>query len=95
MDLYIYYQVRAADAESFRTKVLAMQHNLARDWKIATALKRRPEEKDGMQTWMEVYLAVAEDFESQLNRAVAANELSPWIAGKRYTEKFLDVSLCV
>jgi hypothetical protein len=95
MDLYIYYQIRAADAESFRTKVLAMQHNLARDWNIVTALKRRPEEKDGMQTWMEVYLAVDENFAAQLNQAVAVNELSPWIAGKRHTEQFLDVSLCV
>lgn len=95
MDLYIYYQVRTTNAESFRAKALAMQHNLARYWKIATALKRRPEEKDGMQTWMEVYLDVAEDFEVQLNQAVEANELLSWIDGKRHTEQFLDVSLCV
>jgi hypothetical protein len=94
MDLYIYYHVRSDERDGFRAKALAMQHNLARDCGVATALKRRPEEKNGLQTWMEVYLAVGEDFESRLNQAVAAHGLSEWIQGRRHTEQFLDVSLC-
>jgi hypothetical protein len=94
MDLYIYYRVRSDQREAFRAKALAMQHNLARDCGIATALKRRPEEKDGLQTWMEIYLAVDDGFESRLNQAVAEHGLSDWIQGPRHTEQFLDVSLC-
>ena len=95
MDLYIYYRVRNTESAQFCAKVLAMQHNLARAYKIGTALKRRPDEKDGLQTWMEVYLDVADDFEARLNEAVEENQLSSWIDGKRHTEQFVDVSLCV
>jgi hypothetical protein len=95
MDLYIYYRVRNTEAAQFCAKVLAMQHNLARAHKIGTALKRRPDEKDGMQTWMEVYLGVADDFAVRLHEAVAENQLSSWIDGERHTEQFVDVSLCV
>ena len=94
MDLYVYYHVRSSECDGFRAKVLAMQHNLARACGVVTALKRRPGEKDGLQTWMEVYLAVDADFESRLNQAVAAHGLSEWIQGPRHTEQFLDVSLC-
>jgi hypothetical protein len=94
MDLYIYYRVRSSDSAAFRTQALAMQHNLARDCGVATALKRRPDEKDGLQTWMEVYADVDAAFEARLNGAVADNGLSAWIQGPRHTEQFLDVSLC-
>jgi len=94
MDLYIYYRVRGADAEAFRAQALAMQHHLARDCGVAAALKRRPEEQDGLQTWMEVYADVDDGFESRLKQAVADSGLSDWIQGPRHTEQFLDVSPC-
>jgi len=99
MDLYIYYRVPAADAALVQAKVKQMQASLADQYGISTALKRRPAEQDGMHTWMEVYLAVAddtaEDFTAALELAVAANQLSSLIDGKRHTEQFLDLSLCV
>lgn len=98
MDLYIYYRAQAADAALVQGKVTAMQDSLARQYAISTALKRRPAEQDGMHTWMEVYLAVAddaaEDFAAALEVAVAANQLPSLIDGKRHTEQFLDLSLC-
>lgn len=94
MDLYIYYRVQVADAAIFLTKVIAMQDNLARQYGIRTALKRRPAEQDGMHTWMEVYLGVVEEFAAKLEQAVAENRLSSFIDGKRHVEQFLDVSLC-
>jgi Domain of unknown function (DUF4936) len=94
MDLYIYYRVRVADTDVFRAKVAAMQDNLARQYGIRTALKRRPAEQDGMHTWMEVYLGVAEDFETKLEQTVAASQLPAFIAGNRHVEQFLDLSLC-
>jgi hypothetical protein len=94
VDLYIYYRVRSTDFETFRTQALAMQHDLARDCGVAAALKRRPDEKDGLQTWMEVYADVDPAFEARLNQAVADSGLSGWIQGPRHTEQFLDVSLC-
>ncbi|RBA24238.1 DUF4936 family protein [Herminiimonas fonticola] len=94
MDLYVYYRVQVADAAVFLTKITEMQDNLRSEYGIRTALKRRPEEQDGLHTWMEVYLEVAEGFEAKLEQAVASSELLAMIAGKRHMEYFLDLTLC-
>lgn len=94
MDLYIYYRVQVADAALYLTKITEMQDNLSRQYGVRTALKRRPEEQDGLHTWMEVYLEVAEGFETKLEQAVANSELPAMIAGKRHMEHFLDLTLC-
>ena len=94
MDLYVYYRVQVADAAVFLTKITEMQDNLRREYGIRTTLKRRPEEQDGLHTWMEVYPEVAEGFEAKLEQAVASSELPSMIAGKRHMEHFLDLTLC-
>src|SRR5689334_17044212 len=71
MDLYIYYRVRTEDATRFQARAAAMQQALARDHGIGGALKRRPEAKDGMHTWMEIYAAAPENIESTLANAVS------------------------
>lgn len=94
MDLYVYYRVHAADAAVFLTKITELQDNLTREYGVRSALKRRPEEMDGLHTWMEVYLEVAEDFEATLELAVASSDLPSMIVGKRHVEHFLDLTLC-
>ncbi|MDO9421191.1 MAG: DUF4936 family protein [Herminiimonas sp.] len=94
MDLYVYYRVQVADAAVFLTKITEMQDNLSREYGVRTALKRRPEEQDGLHTWMEVYLEVAEGFEATLEQTVASSQLPSMIAGKRHVEHFLDLTLC-
>lgn len=94
MDLYIYYRVRSEHAEMLQSKAWAMQRSLAKEYGIVTGLKRRPQEKDGQQTWMEVYQAVPEHFEAILERAVTQAGLAQFIDGQRKTEYFLDVSPC-
>ncbi|WP_420475014.1 DUF4936 family protein [Noviherbaspirillum sp. ST9] len=94
MDLYIYYRVRIEDAAALQVRVSDMQHRLAADYGVAGALKRRPEEKDGRQTWMEVYHAVPEGFETSLESAVARSALADLIDGPRHTEHFMDIPAC-
>jgi hypothetical protein len=94
MDLYIYYRVRASDADAFQQKAAAMQRELQRHGAVATALKRRPDAQDGMHTWMEVYLAATPDFEPRLAEAVTASGLQTFIEGQRHTEQFVDLSSC-
>jgi hypothetical protein len=93
-DLYIYYRVRCEDAQALQTQVRAVQTSLSQEYGIVTALKRRPGEKDGRHTWMEVYLGVPSDFETILERAVAQAALTTLIDGQRHTELFLDYSTC-
>lgn len=94
MDLYIYYRVRSDNAAALFARLDTMQQRLADQYGIVTGLKRRPEEKDGRQTWMEIYQSVPADFEAALERTVAREELLALIDGQRNTEYFVDVSPC-
>ena len=94
MDLYIYYRVRSEHAAALQAQASSMQEHLRRDYGIVTKLKRRPEEKDGKQTWMEIYQSVPDDFDVILERAVTQAGLTALIDGQRNTEYFLDVSTC-
>jgi hypothetical protein len=59
-----------------------------------TALKRRPEAKDGRHTWMEVYLAVPDGFDAVLERSVEQAQLARLIDGERHAERFMDAASC-
>jgi len=93
-DLYIYYRVRCENAGLLFEKVGAMHRSILREYGIVSGLKRRPEEKDGWHTWMEVYLAIPDGFEANLERAVARAGLTALIDGQRNSEQFLDYSTC-
>ncbi len=95
MDLYIYYQVKEADTASLQAAVVSMQAELARTHGVACQLKRRPESKDGMQTWMEVYAGTPADFAATLGVAAERAGLSTWTSGARHTEVFTDLVPCV
>ncbi|MYM94191.1 DUF4936 family protein [Duganella vulcania] len=94
MDFYIYYQVKDADAASLLAAVVPMQAALGARHAVACQLKRRPEVKDGMQTWMEVYAATPAGFAGALDAAVAQAGLAAWTAGPRHTEIFTDLVPC-
>jgi hypothetical protein len=94
MDLYIYYRVRHEDAAALQVRVSAMQQRLAVECGVTGGLKRRPEEKDGRQTWMEVYQAVPDGFETRLDAAVVRSALADLIDGPRRTEHFMDIPAC-
>ncbi len=94
MDLYIYYRVPSAHAELLRARAASMQRCLSQEYGIVTGLKRRPQEKDGRQTWMEIYQDIPDGFEAALERAVAQAGLAGLIDGQRNTEYFLDVPTC-
>lgn len=88
VDLYIYYQVREADAPALAARVRAMQASLGLAEGRAQ-LKRRPGAADGCQTWMEVYGAVAPGFAAVIE--AAALPLAPLTAGKRHVEVFTEL----
>lgn len=92
MDLYIYYKVKDADAASLQAAVVSMQAALRQHHGIAGKLKRRPETKDGLQTWMEVYESAPQGFAAELEAAVHQAGVLEWIAGLRHTEVFVDVA---
>jgi hypothetical protein len=94
MDLFIYYRVTEADAAALAPQIAAMQAQLSATHGVQSALKRRPGSKDGLQTWMEVYLDTPPEFETALTEALAGAPCAALISGPRHTEVFVDVAPC-
>lgn len=94
MDLYIYYRVPVGKAAQLEQQAIALQARLSQQHQVATELKRRPQDKDGMHTWMEVYLDTPDGFEAALQEEVEASSLAALVEGPRHTEYFLDFSPC-
>lgn len=94
IDLYVYYKVREEDAAALQPLVRAMQAQVTARHGVAAQLKRRPAARDGLQTWMEVYPAVAGDgFEAALAQAAQEAGLAA-LAGARHAEVFMDLVTC-
>lgn len=94
MDLYIYYKVDPAAAAELASRVMAMQSSLASRLGVAAALRRRPGEQDGRQTWMEIYPDVPPGFDAALLQALGETGIDGLIAGPRHTEIFMELQEC-
>jgi hypothetical protein len=94
IDLYVYYKVRDDDAAALAPRIRALQAQLAAGHAVAPQLKRRPDGRDGLQTWMEVYPAIDDAGMGALDAAVAAAGLDGLIAGPRRAEVFMDLTPC-
>ena len=94
MDMYVYYTVREENAQALQTRVGAMQAELTNMHRIDCSLKRRPHATDGRHTWMEVYLAVPEDFSHMLEDAARRAEIPALIDNERHIEYFVDGAPC-
>ncbi|MFC5478385.1 DUF4936 family protein [Massilia suwonensis] len=92
VDLYVYYKVRDEDAERLAHLVCALQTRVIQPGHAR--LLRRPESKDGLQTWMEVYPDVPESFAATLEDAVAGAGLDGLLQGPRHVEVFTEIPPC-
>ncbi len=95
-ELFVYYRVRAAEAEAAFAFVRELHARLALEHPgLHGRLLRRPEEPDGPQTWMETFAVdprqapngVDTDLQSAIEAAAAP--LLPLIDGARHTEAFV------
>lgn len=93
-DLFIYYCVPAAHAVAMQKKINDMQSALREQWPVSTALKRRPELKDGCETWMEIYTQVPDDFLPALEVAIGQAQVLALTEGHRHIETFVDIPVC-
>lgn len=90
IDLYVYYKVRELDAAALVPRVRALQDSVG----VASQLKRRPDVRDGLQTWMEVYPGVDDDFPARLDAAARTAGFEGLIEGPRCAEIFMDLPTC-
>ncbi|WP_440963020.1 DUF4936 family protein [Massilia sp. GER05] len=90
IDLYVYYKVRDVDAAALAPRVRALQAGVG----MPAQLKRRPEVRDGLQTWMEVYPGVDDAFPARLDAAARSAGFEGLIEGPRRAEVFTDLPTC-
>ena len=90
IDLYVYYKVRELDAAALAPRVRALQDSVG----VRSQLKRRPDVRDGLQTWMEVYPGVDDGFPARLDAAARAAGFEGLIEGPRRAEIFMDLPTC-
>lgn len=90
IDLYVYYKVRELDAAALVPRVRALQDSVG----VASQLKRRPDVRDGLQTWMEVYPGVDDGFPARLDAAARTAGFEGLIEGPRRAEIFMDLPTC-
>ena len=91
IDLYVYYKVRTEDAARLEPLVRGLQARIA---SRGAQLKRRPGNRDGLQTWMEVYPEVPDAFPAILEAAAAGAGFDALIVGPRRAEVFVELTPC-
>ncbi len=95
MDCFIYYKTPVEHQDQVLKQVQAMQDILRRDTGIRSGLQRRPEVSGGMQTWMEIYQQVPENFIACITLAIQQTRLLALIHGERHPEFFMEIIPCV
>jgi hypothetical protein len=93
LELFIYYRVAPGDAQALRSAVRTMQSRLCAERPgLRARLLHRPDLRDGLQTWMEIYaLAPGDDVEAAalaIERG-AERTLGAWLASPRHVERFV------
>lgn len=94
MDCYIYYKTAAKLESQVLQHQAQLNAALAEAGRPGLHLQRRPEIKDGLHTWMEIYRTVPEGFETQLDDLVQQSGLAALIHGQRHVEYFMDAISC-
>ncbi len=90
MDFYVYYKVAPDAAAALAPRVKQVQQQLAASHGVATALKRRPGQQNGMQTWMEVYPRADARLAALVEERAAASGMAALIDGPRRAEVFVE-----
>ena len=93
-ELFIYFRAQAEDDAAVKAAVYQMQDEMRRAWPgLSARLLRRPEAKDGLRTWMEVYSmpgpgGVTDSLQSAIE--ACARRAVPCPVGERHVEVFVD-----
>lgn len=91
-ELFVYYRAEPARAESVAAAVQQMQARLCEACPgLQARLLRRPDLRDGLQTWMETYQLPAQANAVETAAAIerAAESLQALLSGARYVEHFV------
>lgn len=90
MDCYVYFKTPQAQSAQVLQEQALWQQAIAAQLGYQGKLQRRPEIRDGLQTWMEVYRDVPPDFPARLSALLASQPLPLLNSVPRHQELFVD-----
>jgi len=91
--LYVYFRIPDARATEALPHWHRWMETVAEATGIGGTLMRRPDVKDGLQTWMESYADVPPAFDATLDGLWRQSGLQSWLDGERHLERFVDLDL--
>ena len=91
MHCYVYFKAHLSDRGVVMNCLTHLQTSLHQRG-IAAEVQKRPNVHDGVETWMEIYRDIPENFEEILAKIVSQSELDTYIIGKRHLEYFVTVT---
>ena len=94
MNCYVYFKSAIEKESTIIAEEKVLQHALRSNGMTSMSLERRPEVVNGMQTWMETYKNVPDDFRTLLETTVAQTALPVLQSCERHVEFFLNVEVC-
>ncbi|WP_454721145.1 MULTISPECIES: DUF4936 family protein [Cupriavidus] len=89
--LYVYFRVPETLAEEALPHWHRWMETVAEAGGIGGTLLRRPETRNGMQTWMEAYADVPPAFDLLLDGLWLQSGLQRFVSGERQAERFVDL----
>ncbi|MBC3879989.1 DUF4936 family protein [Undibacterium sp. LX40W] len=90
MDCYVYYKAKVEHEQEVIGCFQRLRSSLERKG-ISPILQRRPESKDLMYTWMEIYHDIPSNFETIIEAGVAESGVMTFVVGTRHAEHFVRV----
>lgn len=88
MECFIYYRVAANTRHAVPQALIKLRALLGAS--DSPRLLRRPDSKDGMDTWMEIYSDMTPALAQKLELALPQTGLPQLIAGERHAEYFVE-----
>ncbi|WMW78899.1 DUF4936 family protein [Undibacterium cyanobacteriorum] len=92
MHCYVYFKAHLNNQTAVLQCLTRLQTSL-RQLGLKPEVQKRPNAHDGIETWMEIYRDIPEDFEETLAKTVSQSGLYSHIIGKRHLEYFVTVTV--
>lgn len=92
MHCYVYFKSLVKHEEQVQSCFAKLSQSIA-NMGFSVQFQRRPETKDGLQTWMEIYSNVPDHFDQMIAAVVSESGLQAFVVGARHHEYFIEVQV--
>ena len=92
LDRFVFYRWRASQESAYLAQARTRLAQLHQSSGIEGLLRRRPEAKEGLHTWMESFIDLPAAQEAAVSAHLADPRSASFIEGERHTERFVRLA---